>query len=170
MFPAILLVRPRHSQKRTSPRVSCRHAGSSADASTRNQVVDRAQMRNATIMTTSSRLAVPNALILISDVGGGTAPDIMRRTLIASTPSCIAVGCMSDCNGETEVTLGATQEIGRRHRPAFEGELATPNRAIAVRTVLRGTISQVRVPDLRTKVRVWVNHPQEPDKVIIGWG
>jgi hypothetical protein len=120
------------------------------------------------IMSALSRIAVPNALILISDLDGGVPPDVMRGSLIASTPSCIAVGCMSDSNGKTEVTLGATQEVGPRDDPAFVGELNTPNRTIAVWTVLRETILQAPVPHPSTRVRIWVNHPSEPDKVIIG--
>lgn len=119
-------------------------------------------------MSSSSRVAVPNAIILISDVGGGTAPDLMRGALVASTPSCIAVGCMSDCNGETEVTIGPAREVASRESPAFEGELTTPNHEVAVRTVLNEMILQAHVRYPRTRVRIWVNHPSEPDKVIIG--
>jgi hypothetical protein len=119
-------------------------------------------------MSVSRRIAVPNALILISGPNGGSIPDLMRGSLIASTPSCVAVGCMADCNGKTEVTLGAGHEVGLRGAPVFEGELDTPNREIAVRTVLRENILQATVPHPITRVRIWVNHPSEPDKVIIG--
>jgi hypothetical protein len=121
-------------------------------------------------MSSISRIAIPNALLLISDVGGGRPPDVMQGALIASTPSCIAVGCMSDSNGETEITLGPTLELRQREHPAFEGELETPNRAVVVWTVLRDTILQAAVPQPRTRVCIWVNHPSEPDKVIIGLG
>ena len=119
-------------------------------------------------MSVSSRIAVPNALILISGPDGGSIPDLMRGSLIASTPSCVAVGCMADCNGKTEITLGAGREVGLSGTPVFEGELDTPNREIAVRTVLRENILQATVPHLITRVRIWVNHPSEPDTVIIG--
>jgi hypothetical protein len=118
----------------------------------------------------SIRIAVPNALLLISDVGGGKPPDVMEEALIASTPSCIAVGCMADSNGETEVTLGPTPELHQREHPVFEGELETPNRAVVVWTVLRDTILQAAVLHPITRVRIWVNHPSEPDKVIVGLG
>ena len=119
-------------------------------------------------MPVSSRVPIPNALMLISDLGGGTAPDLMRDSLIASTSTCIAVGCMADGNGETEITLGAAQDVGLSQGPAFEGELETPSHAIGVWTVLRKTILQVAVPRSSTKVRIWVNHSSEPDKVVIG--
>jgi hypothetical protein len=120
-------------------------------------------------MSASRSIAVPNALILISDLDGGVPPDVMGGSLIASTPSCIAVGCMSDSNGKTEVILGATKEVDPRDRPVFVGELETRNRAIAVRTVLREPILQAPVPRPSTRVRIWVNHPTEPDKVTIGF-
>lgn len=119
-------------------------------------------------MSSSSRIAVPNAIILVSDIGGGMAPNLMRGALVASTPSCIAVGCMSDCNGETELTLGPVKEVSLREIPVFEGELTTPNHKVAVRTVLNEIVLQAPVLHSRTKVRIWVNHPSEPDKVIIG--
>jgi hypothetical protein len=121
-------------------------------------------------MSNTRSIAVPNALLLISDIGGGRPPDVMEGALIASTPSCIAVGCMSDSNGETEVTLASMPEFDHRERPAFEGELETPNRAVAVWTALRETVLQAPVSHVSTKVRVWVNHPTEPNKVIVGLG
>src|SRR5262245_53419733 len=104
--------------------------------------VDHSQLRNTMPMPTSRSIAVPNALILISDLDGGVPPDVMGRSLIASTSSCIAVGCMSDSNGKTEVIIGAAQEVDPRDSPAFVGELETRNRAIVVRTVLREPIVQ----------------------------
>jgi hypothetical protein len=76
---------------------------------------------------------------------------------------------MSDSNGKTEVIIGAAQEVDPRDNPAFVGELETRNRAIVVRTVLREPIVQASVPRSSTRVRIWVNHPTEPDKVTIGF-
>jgi len=119
-------------------------------------------------MSISRKIAAPNAIVLISDIHGGMPPDLMQGSLIAATSSCIAVGCMSDSNGPTEITLGSGQDVGSRDNPAFEGELETPSKVVAVRTVLHETILQAPVPRPRTKVRVWVNHPTEPDRVFIG--
>jgi hypothetical protein len=75
---------------------------------------------------------------------------------------------MSDCNGETEVTLGLVKDVGSGEIPVFEGELMTPNHEVAVRTILDERILQAHVLRSRTRVRIWVNHPSEPNKVIIG--
>jgi hypothetical protein len=73
-------------------------------------------------------------------------------------------------DGETEVTLGAAREVDPHHLPTFEGPLATPNGAVVVSTVEGKSILETRVPSPNTWVRVWGNHPTEPDKVIIGLG
>jgi len=119
-------------------------------------------------MPISTRTAVPNALLLISDIGGGKPPDTMRGSLIASTPTCIAIGCMSDCNGETEVTVGSAHEVDLSEPHAFEGELESPSRTLAVSTVLRKTILKSPVLHSKTRVRIWVNHPSEPNRIVIG--
>jgi hypothetical protein len=93
----------------------------------------------------------------------------MQGALIASTPSCIAVGCMSESNGETEVTLGTMQEVPHEIL-AFEGELETPNCTVAVWTVRRETVLEAPVPHASTRVRIWVNHPSEPNKVFVALG
>jgi hypothetical protein len=38
----------------------------------------------------------------------------------------------------------------------------------AVSTVLHEIMLRVPVPHPSTRVRIWVNHPREPDKMIIG--
>jgi hypothetical protein len=46
--------------------------------------------------------------------------------------------------------------------------LDTPHHMVVVSTVERQTVLETRVPEGRTRVRIWVDHPKEPDKVIIG--
>jgi hypothetical protein len=46
-----------------------------------------------------------------SNCASGAIPESMGGALIASTGSCAAIGCQSDVDGETEITLGPTQEI-----------------------------------------------------------
>jgi hypothetical protein len=39
-----------------------------------------------------------------------------------------------------------------------------------VSTVEWENLLEERVPSAITGIRIWVNHPIEPDKVTIGWG
>jgi hypothetical protein len=74
---------------------------------------------------------------------------------------------MSDSNGETEVTVGAMDELPSREGSAFDGELETPSHAIVIWTVSRQIILRAPVSRSRTRVRIWVNRRVEPDKVIV---
>lgn len=71
-------------------------------------------------------------------------------------------------DGDTEVSLGLAEELDPGRLPSFDAMLQTPNRAVAVSTIEGDIVLETRVPDERTRVRIWVNDPSEPDEVIIG--
>jgi hypothetical protein len=121
-------------------------------------------------MAKSAKIAPPNSLILIEDLGGGEIPASMGESLVVSTDSCIAVGCRSDIDGDTQFTLGETQEVDPGGHPIFRGMLNTPNRRIALISVIGQVILEAPVPQQQTIVRVWVNDPSEPDHVVVGIG
>jgi hypothetical protein len=121
-------------------------------------------------MSASRKIRPVNSLIFISDPAGGVIPEWIRDALILSTSSCISVGCYPEQDGPTEVILGGAQEVDPGFPPAFDRDLETPHRAVIVSTVERNTILQSKVTTMRTRVRIWVNHPRWPDKVIVGLG
>jgi hypothetical protein len=121
-------------------------------------------------MAKSTKVAPPNSLILIEDLGGGEVPASMGGSLVVSTDSCIAVGCRSDVDGDTQFTLGETHDVDPGGHPIFRGLLKTPNRRVALVSVIGQVILEAPVPQQQTIVRVWVNHPSEPDHVIVGIG
>lgn len=121
-------------------------------------------------MYTYARVAPPNSLLVISDRDGWTPPRFEPGVLILSSSSCITVGCRMFADGETLVLLGPAAELDPGEPPAFDGMLDTPNRAVVVSTVERDIVLETSVPDTRTRVRIWVDEPVEPDKVIVGLG
>jgi hypothetical protein len=118
-------------------------------------------------MMSSTTVAPPNSVVLVSDPSGGEIPETIG-SLFASTTSYIAIGCKAEDDGETELTLGQTDEVGQRDVPAFQGRLETPSRKVVVRTVLGKTLLEAAVPGASTLVQVWVNDAEEPDRVVIG--
>jgi hypothetical protein len=112
----------------------------------------------------------PNSLLVISDRDGWTPPRFEPGVLILASSSCITVGCRIFADGETLVSLGPATELDPGEPPALDGMLATPNRAVVVSTVERHTVLQTSVPDTRTRVRIWVDEPVEPEKVMVGVG
>ena len=119
-------------------------------------------------MTTSTRIAPPNSVVLIEDSHGGAIPTSMNQSLIATTDSCIAVGCRAEDDGETEITLGPCDKVDTGERSVFEGTLRTPNRKVVIRTVHGVKLLEMAVPMTETTLKVWVNDPSEPDHIAVG--
>ena len=120
-------------------------------------------------MHVKASIAPPNSMFVVSGLKGVEIPD-PSDALIWSTPSCVIVRCLTFCDGETKVTLGSADEVNPGALPACDVTLKTPDREVIVWTVEDETIFRVDVPDAETRVRIWVNHPTEPDKVIVGLG
>jgi hypothetical protein len=97
-------------------------------------------------------------------------PKIERGSSIWSTSACIAVGCTPDVDGETKIAIGASEEVGLVGKPAFDGELETPSQVVSVDVVPGKKVLEQPVPGTSTRVRIWVNHPVEPNNVTIGLG
>lgn len=121
-------------------------------------------------MSAVARVRPINSLLFLSDPNGGEPPVPVRGPMILSTASCISFRCYPEQDGPTEVVLGAARDVGPGRQPEFEGDLETPNRAVVVSTVEEETVLETKVPDARTHVRIWLNHPRWPDRVIIGLG
>ncbi|MCB1443943.1 MAG: hypothetical protein KDJ72_13065 [Methyloceanibacter sp.] len=109
-------------------------------------------------------------MLLISDPDHGVGPEFIEGQLILSTPSRILCGCLMSDDGDTEVTLGPVTEVDPGALPTFDAKLETPHHRVDVWTVEDQTILSAKVPGDETRVRIWVNHPTEPDVVIIGLG
>ena len=109
-----------------------------------------------------------NSVIFIEDGTGGTPPNSMAGSLTPSTDTCVAVGCFSAADGETEFILGDCSEVDPGTAPYFHGELKTPSLRLALRTVVGETILETPVAQVETTISVWLNDLREPDKVIIG--
>ncbi len=118
-------------------------------------------------MLVVTRIAVPTALVLVEDSAGGELPLAVPGQLVAATTTSIAVGCAR--SGPTELTIG---DLGvamvTATVPVFDGHLSTPNRRLAVGTVLGATLLEVVVPTTDTRVRIWANTPAEPTALTIG--
>jgi hypothetical protein len=92
----------------------------------------------------------------------------MRGAVILATTSCVSIACLMWQDGQTEVTLGPIREVDTGEIAAFDGMLETPHRVVVVSTVEGDTVVRTVVPDTHTRLRIWLNRPKEPDKVVIG--
>jgi hypothetical protein len=109
-----------------------------------------------------------NSLLFIRDSTLDATPAIDGLSNVWSIPTCIAVSCLPDCDGTTEVTIGAGRELEGKGFLQFDGRLDTPSRTVIVETVLSQKILEKTVPGAATRVRIWTNGLQDTDKVIVG--
>lgn len=117
------------------------------------------------------KIVPPNSLFFISDARCGSVPDpdeIARQAGITATASCVAVCCLAEIDGPTEITIGPADEVGRAEPPAFEGFLDTPTHTVVVSTVESTELLQVAAAGDRTQLKIWTNRKREPDNVVIG--
>lgn len=90
---------------------------------------------------------------------------------IVGTDECINVGCFYWNEGDTRILLGRSEELTlRSDNPRFDGMLKTPDYRVVVFDAHMPNILSMDVPGVVTRVRVWANHPSEPDDVIIALG
>lgn len=93
-----------------------------------------------------------------------------RRGIVASS-ECINVGCLYWNEGDTTITLGPYEEIAPQAQPPkFDGVLETPEHRVDLFDANLPEILSMEVPRVRTRVRIWTNHPTEPDDVVIALG
>lgn len=89
---------------------------------------------------------------------------------IAATQDCINIPCLYWNDGDTTITLGPFGEVHRSDEPAFDNMLNTPDKKIIVFDANEPEMASAVVPTDRTRIRIWVNHPTDPDQVTIAWG
>lgn len=119
-------------------------------------------------MVVKISLAPPNSLILIVGAEKYEVPSSMKGAAIAQTLSCIAVGSLSEIDGQTSIVLKKIGDSEPQFAPSFSGFIDTPSCLIEVKTVLGKTLLQMPVQDTKTKIVIWTNDRFEPDEIIIG--
>jgi hypothetical protein len=120
-------------------------------------------------MIKSRTIGLPNALVVIMDPTAGVVPRSMGNAAVASTDSCVVVGCLSEVDGETDITLGDMDQVDAGDHLLFTGEMKTPNRKIALLSCHNETLLDAATAHQVTSVRIWANDLAEPDRVIVGF-
>lgn len=116
----------------------------------------------------STNHAVLNSLLFIKDATSDSIPEIDGIGALWTISTCIAVGCVPDADGETEVVLGPSNEVGTNKKLLFDGILETPSCAVTIETVLAQTLLEMEVTSSRTHVQIWTNGHRASDVVIVG--
>ncbi len=116
----------------------------------------------------STRIAVLNSLVFMKDRDSRELPTIDGNGAVWSIPSCVAVSCRPDCDGETLIRLVALDEIGDMETLLFDGSLTLPSGIFTVVNVLGETVVSTRLFRRTVQIKIWTNGRRDTDKVIVG--
>lgn len=117
---------------------------------------------------TTTHVRVLNSILFIKDSRTKDLTKIDGHGSFWTTPSCIAVSCMPDCDGSTEVAFGNLSEFqSKAGKLLFDALLETPSRRITVETVLAEKILEKNVLNATTRVRIWTDGFRDTEKVLI---
>jgi hypothetical protein len=115
------------------------------------------------------KIAPPNSLLLVMDRDALDIPDSMDGELVSYTPSCVAVGTLSELDGETSVTL-TNEPLSACEgdlRKVFSGVLEVQGKEVQVCTALNEVILRLPVSAANTQIAIFANHDVEPTRLCI---
>jgi hypothetical protein len=117
--------------------------------------------------TLERSVAAPNSLLFVDDPTHDYVIPSNTGGPLTFTSSCITVGTLESSRGdETIVRLGS--DLGTPEgQLIFDGTLETPGSCVEVGTSWLERIFFMPVKHTVTRVRIWTNHPTEPDQIWI---
>jgi hypothetical protein len=78
---------------------------------------------------------------------------------LEATEDCISVRTMAGVDGDTNITFGWFVEMSLpAGPPRYDGLLNTPDHHVDLFDANNPEIFTMKVPDTRTRVRIWTNH------------
>ena len=96
-------------------------------------------------------------------------PTHMDRRGVLSSKDCILIPAYYWSDGDTNVTFGSISEMTGIRKPDFDGILNTPNNELILFDAIEPEFASAHVPSTKTRIRVWIDHPIEPENVVIAW-
>lgn len=110
----------------------------------------------------------PNGLLFICDRDSKDYPDVDGKGSFWRTPSMIALACEIDCEGPAEVVIGPMDRVSQPSAPLLDDVIETPSLLLTFELVPNTIVLETLVKGVTTRLRVWTNHPSQPDMIVIG--
>jgi hypothetical protein len=119
------------------------------------------------VNTLGAVVRAPNSVILVGDPAG-EPPESMGGRLVSATPSCVAIGTLSEADGETTIQLiDANDAADLPTQLAFEGDVEMTSNRLTLASVLDDTYLERPVRATSVSLQVWVNDADEPDEICV---
>lgn len=120
--------------------------------------------------TVSAKVPVLNGVVWFRDSVSNEDPEIdgKKRPSVWATPSCVAIGCLPDSEGDTEIIVGLSAAVTPDRQLRFDGWLETPSRRLIAELVVDREILRVDVPNAMTRLRIWTDGHDASARVTVG--
>lgn len=118
-------------------------------------------------MTTIVECAPPNSVILLMDHKTGVIPESFGGHLVASMPTCLAIGTLSEYDGSTRIEFLDSSAPIPSGILIFAGTIYVPSCKLSLCTVLNEELFQRQTLSSDFAIKVWVNDSSEPDKIYV---
>lgn len=113
--------------------------------------------------------AMPHSLVLLMDYCVGEIPSSFTEGLVTSTPTCIAIGTVSEDDGVTSVLVThAPQNYSDGLLKIYTGSLLTPSKELSLVDTGNHVLATMKVFGEEINLDIWVDHPLEPENIVIG--
>lgn len=114
------------------------------------------------------QIAVPNSVVLVMDQSAGEIPDSMNGGIVSASPTCVAIGTASEVDEQVLLELTDTPpdpdtDLTQIHT----SRISTPSREVAVCSIYDERLLSTDVPSDVSQIEVWVNHPTEPNRIVV---
>jgi hypothetical protein len=78
------------------------------------------------------------------------------------------MACLDPQDGSSRITLAPRRELAQRHPPDATAQITAPFGSVVLMTSHGQELARLPTSGLTARVSVWVNHPTEPDEIVIG--
>ena len=112
---------------------------------------------------------MPHSLVLLMDYFAGEPPSSFVGRLVTFTPTCVAIGTISEDDGVasvlvTRLPLIDSDELSKVHI----GKLRVPSKKLSLVDTNNCILATMEVGTEEINFEVWVDHPSEPENIVIG--
>ena len=113
------------------------------------------------------KIAPPYLQFFISDPSSDNSPIQGESLKPLSDGQCISVPCRYAEEGETDLTICIDEEVDTQARPQFDDFIPTPSGEVLFADANLAALAIVPVQEMRTRVRIWTDGSQLPDRIIV---
>ena len=113
------------------------------------------------------RVNALNSLVFIQDSKHWVVPDIDGEGAFWATDTCVALSCLPDCDGKTEIVLSERDDPPANLIFLTEVKLTIPSRKLAIELVPHRRIAEADIKSTSTMLAIWTDGHQATEKIFI---